>query len=58
MKKINQLTKQYNLTKTLQFSLLPVGETQNFLDERLLVQNDERRSEAAEKVKEYILRQL
>ena len=54
MKKIDQFTNQYPLHKTLRFVLQPMGETENYLNERLLVQNDERRSENAYKVKEYM----
>lgn len=56
MTKINQLTNLYEMQKTLRFNLAPVGETESFLNERLMVQNDERRAEAAALVKEYMNR--
>lgn len=54
MTKIDQLTNRHSLSKTLRFSLLPVGETSRFLGERLYVQNDEIRAEAAARVKKHI----
>lgn len=37
----NQLTNLYPVTKTLRFALLPVGETREFLDTKLLLEADE-----------------
>lgn len=54
MKKIDSFINQYPLSKTLRFSLLPVGKTEEYFNARLLLEEDEKRAEAYEKVKGYM----
>lgn len=49
-----QFINRYPLTKTLRFSLIPVGETENNFNKNLLLKKDKRRAENYEKVKGYI----
>ena len=51
MKKIEMFTNQYALSKTLQFSLIPVGETEQNFEGKLLLEEDEKRAESYQKVK-------
>lgn len=54
MKKIDNFINQYPLSKTLQFSLLPVGKTEeNFISAQLL-EKDKERAGKYDKVKKYI----
>lgn len=54
MRKIDQLTNQYKLTKTLRFELIPEGETEKNFNEMLMLEEDEQRAEEYAKVKEMI----
>ncbi len=54
MKKIDGFINKYSLTKTLRFALLPVGETENNFNAKLLLEEDKKRAVEYEKVKEYI----
>lgn len=49
-----QFINRYPLTKTLRFSLIPVGETENNFNKNLLLKKDKQRAENYEKVKGYI----
>ena len=49
-----QFINRYPLTKTLRFSLIPVGETENNFNKNLLLEKDKQRAENYEKVKSYI----
>lgn len=54
MKKIDNFTNLYPVTKTLRFGLIPVGKTlENFENNQMLYQ-DEKRAEAYKRVKRYI----
>ena len=44
----------YPLSKTLQFSLIPVGKTKDNFNKKLLLERDKQRAENYEKVKGYI----
>ena len=44
----------YPLSKTLQFSLIPVGKTEDNFNKKLLLERDKQRAENYEKVKDYI----
>ena len=44
----------YPLSKTLQFSLIPVGKTDDNFNKKLLLERDKQRAENYEKVKGYI----
>lgn len=44
----------YPLSKTLQFSLIPVGKTEDNFNKKLLLERDKQRAENYEKVKGYI----
>lgn len=44
----------YPLSKTLQFSLIPVGKTEDNFNKKLLLERDKQRAEKYEKVKGYI----
>lgn len=44
----------YKLTKTLRFSLIPVGKTEDNFNNKLLLERDKQRAENYEKVKGYI----
>lgn len=54
MKKINSFTNRYALSKTLQFSLIPEGKTEENFNNKLLLQEDEQRAENYSKLKKYI----
>ena len=49
-----QCINRYPLSKTLRFSLIPVGETENNFNKNLLLKKDKQRAENYEKVKCYI----
>lgn len=49
-----QFINRYLLLKTLQFSLLPVGKTEDNFNKNLLLERDKQRAENYEKVKGYI----
>ena len=49
-----QFINRYSLSKTLRFSLIPVGETENNFNKNLLLEKDKQRAENYEKVKGYI----
>lgn len=49
-----QFINRYPLSKTLRFSLIPVGETENNFNKNLLLEKDKQRAENYEKVKDYI----
>lgn len=49
-----QFINRYPLSKTLRFSLIPVGETENNFNKNLLLEKDKQRAENYEKVKGYI----
>lgn len=51
---IDQFTNRYSLSKTLRFSLEPIGETRNFFDDRKMLETDEQRANDAEIVKGYL----
>ena len=44
----------YPLSKTLRFSLIPVGKTEDNFNKKLLLENDKQRAENYENVKSYI----
>jgi len=54
MKKIDSFINRYPLSKTLRFSLVPMGKTEENFNNRLLLEEDEKRAEAYEKVKKYM----
>ena len=54
MKKISNFINRYPLQKTLQFSLVPVGKTEENFNTKCLLESDERRAENYSKVKKYI----
>ncbi|MCR5150840.1 MAG: type V CRISPR-associated protein Cas12a/Cpf1 [Clostridiales bacterium] len=49
-----QFINQYPISKTLQFSLIPIGKTEENFNNKLLLEEDEKRAEEYQKVKEYI----
>ena len=49
-----QFINRYPLSKTLRFSLIPVGETENNFNKNLLLEKDKQRAANYEKVKGYI----
>lgn len=49
-----QFINRYPLSKTLRFSLIPIGETENNFNKNLLLEKDKQRAENYEKVKGYI----
>lgn len=51
---IDQFTNRYSLSKTLRFSLEPVGETENHFRNRQMLKTDEQRASDAEIVKGYL----
>lgn len=51
-----QFINYYPLSKTLRFSLIPVGKTEDNFNKKLLLENDKQRAENYEKVKSYINR--
>lgn len=54
MKKINKFINRYPLSKTLRFSLLPIGKTEECFDKNMIMQADEHRAESYKKVKKII----
>lgn len=54
MKKINNFINQYPLSKTLRFSLIPIGKTEENFKAAQLLENDKDRAEKYAKVKKYI----
>jgi len=54
MKKIDSFVNYYPLSKTLRFSLIPVGKTEDNFNAKLLLEEDEKRAIEYEKVKRYI----
>lgn len=54
MKKIEQFTNCYSLSKTLQFKLLPIGKTQDNFDAKQLLLEDEQRAKTYPVVKGYM----
>ena len=51
---IENFTNLYSLSKTLRFSLIPVGDTEKKFFEKRLLEEDEQRAEDYVKVKGYI----
>ena len=49
-----QLINCYSLSKTLRFSLIPVGKTEDNFNKKLLLESDKQRAENYENVKSYI----
>jgi len=49
-----ELTNLYPVTKTLRFSLIPVGNTRRHLDEKLIIEADEHLAESYQKIKKLI----
>lgn len=49
-----QFINRYPLSKTLRFSLIPIGETENNFNKNFLLKKDKQRAENYEKVKGYI----
>lgn len=54
MKKIDNFTNQYSLSKTLRFSLIPIGKTEENFNNALLLKKDKERAQKYDKVKGYI----
>lgn len=54
MKKIDQFTNQYALTKTLRFSLIPQGQTYKNFKNNQILEEDEERAQNYQKVKKLI----
>jgi CRISPR-associated protein Cpf1 len=54
MKKIDCFTNCYSLSKTLRFKLIPVGKTQEKIDEKRLIAEDEKRAEDYKRAKKII----
>lgn len=54
MKKIDSFLKQYPISKTLRFSLIPIGKTEENFNNALLLENDKIRAEKYDRVKKYI----
>ena len=54
MKKIDAFIHQYSISKTLRFSLLPVGKTEENFHAKWLLETDRKRAEEYRKVKGYI----
>lgn len=54
MKKIEQLTSCYDVSKTLRFKAIPVGKTQENIDVKNLIEEDEQRAESYKIVKKII----
>lgn len=55
MKKIEQLTSCYDVSKTLRFKAIPVGKTQENIDVKNLIEEDEQRAESYKIVKKMAL---
>lgn len=49
-----QFINRYPLSKTLRFSLIPIGKTEEHFNANLLLEQDKKRAKEYEKVKEYI----
>ena len=45
---------RYSITKTMRFSLIPVGKTEENFNAKLLLEEDKKRAEEYPKVKKYI----
>lgn len=54
MKKINELTALYPLSKTLRFELKPIGKTLDYIEQKGLIVQDEQRAEEYKQVKNII----
>lgn len=54
MKKINELTALYPLSKTLRFELKPIGKTLDHIEQKGLIVQDEQRAEEYKQVKNFI----
>lgn len=54
MKKINELTALYPLSKTLRFELKPIGKTLDHIEQKGLIVQDEQRAEEYKQVKKII----
>lgn len=54
MKKLNQLTGLYSLSKTLRFELKPIGKTIEHIERKGLIAQDQQRAEEYKKVKDII----
>ena len=54
MKKLEQLTSCYDVSKTLRFKAIPVGKTQENIDIKRLIEEDEQRAESYKAVKNMI----
>lgn len=54
MKKIDSFTNQYSISKTLRFSLIPIGKTEENFNNALLLEKDKERAEKYVRVKKYI----
>lgn len=54
MKKIDHFINQYSLSKTLRFSLIPVGKTEENFEKKMLLQEDEKRAADYVEIKQYI----
>lgn len=52
MKKFDKFINQYSVTKVVKFSAIPVGKTQEFINERHLIEKDKDRAEKAKKAKD------
>lgn len=54
MKKIDNFTNRYSLQKTLRFSLIPIGETEENFNAKRLLETDKKLAQDYKKVKKYI----
>lgn len=54
MKKIEKYINKYDVSKTLRFRAIPVGATQDNINTKLIIENDELRAENFKKAKEII----
>lgn len=54
MRKIDQFTNRYSLSKTLQFKLIPVGKTAEHFDKSGILEQDEERAKLYQNVKKHI----
>lgn len=54
MRKIDNFINRYPLSKTLRFSLVPIGKTEENFNAKQMLKEDEERAESYEKVKGYI----
>lgn len=50
----DNFTKQYQISKTLRFELVPQGQTEKFINEKGLLEKDEKRAEDYKKAKGFI----